>query len=304
MSTLAQEEADRFFSQSEHHTSHPEDRIGHDGTSSQSSGSSNQKNRTNYYVHSERDNDDDDEDTLHSMTTNTTTATYRVPTAHFSANTGPKGVISDAQSFTQAKKSSFRNTLTAFSNGAHSAFSHTSQQRKVSDWNKENGFGDNSDNEPGASDEEDFMRQWREKRLAELAAAGSAAQRRQSPSKRVWGTFDDVDANGYLDAVEKVPDDAIVVVCIYDPLVCQLATPMTPSVNTTAYELDFATPLVFTILFIFRLLLSPLPPSSSLFMPYLWCTRLFYFPSPTLAPPSRTVSPISPGNTSPRALSS
>jgi hypothetical protein len=56
---------------------------------------------------------------------------------------------------------------------------------------------------------------------------------------RVWGTFDDVDANGYLDAVEKVPDDAIVVVCIYDPLVCQLVTPMAPppSVNTTPYEL-------------------------------------------------------------------
>jgi hypothetical protein len=153
MSTLAQEEADRFFSQSEHHTSHPEDRIGHDGTSLQSSSSSNQKNPADYYAHPERDNDDDDEDTLHSMTTATTTATYRVPATHFSANTGPKGVISDAQSFTQAKKSTFRSTLTAFSNGAHSPFSHSSQRRKVSHWNKENSHGDNSDNELGASDE-------------------------------------------------------------------------------------------------------------------------------------------------------
>jgi hypothetical protein len=235
MSTLAQEEADRFFSQSEHHTSHPEDRIGHDGTSLQSSSSSNQKNPADYYAHPERDNDDDDEDTLHSMTTATTTATYRVPATHFSANTGPKGVISDAQSFTQAKKSTFRSTLTAFSNGAHSPFSHSSQRRKVSHWNKENSHGDNSDNELGASDEEDFMRQWREKRLMELAASGSAAQRRQSPSKRVWGTFDDVDANGYLDAVEKVPDDAIVVVCIYDPQVCQLPTPMAFPFNTAVW---------------------------------------------------------------------
>jgi hypothetical protein len=232
MSSLAQEEADRFFSQSEHHTSHPEDRIGHDGTSLQSSGSSNQKNPADYYVRSERDNDDDDdEDTLHSMTTTTTATTYRVPTTHFSANTGPKGVISDAQSFSQAKKSTFRSTLTAFSNDALSSFSYGSQQRKVSDWNKENSRGGNSDND----DEEDFMRQWREKRLMELAASGSAAQRRQSPSKRVWGTFDDVDANGYLDAVEKVPDDAIVVVCIYDPLVCQLPTPMAPPFNTAAW---------------------------------------------------------------------
>jgi hypothetical protein len=241
MSTLAQEEADRFFSQSEHHTSHPEDRIGHDDTSLQPSSSSNQKNPADYYVHSERDNDndndnDDDEDTLHSMTTATTTATYRVPTTHFSANTGPKGVISDAQSFTQAKKSTFRSTLTAFSNDALSSFSYGSQQRKISDWNKENSRGGNSDNELGPSDEEDFMRQWREKRLMELAASGSAARRRQSPSKRVWGTFDDVDANGYLDAVEKVPDDAIVVVCIYDPLVCQLPTPMAPPFNTATWQ--------------------------------------------------------------------
>jgi len=233
MSTLAQEEADRFFSQSEHHTSHPEDRIGHDDTSLPSSSGSNQKYPADYYVRPERDNDDDDEDTLHSMTTATTTATYRVPATHFSANTGPKGVISDAQSFAQAKKSTFRSTLTAFSNGAHSSFSYSSQRRKVSDSNKENNHGDNSDNELGASDE-DFMRQWREKRLMELAASGSAAQRRQSPSKRVWGTFDDVDANGYLDAVEKVHDDAIVVVCIYDPLVCQLPTPMALPFNTAA----------------------------------------------------------------------
>jgi len=231
MSTLAQEEADRFFSQSEHHTSHPEDRIGHDGTSLQSSSGSNQKSPTDYYVRPERDNDDEDEDTLHSMKTATTTVTYRVPATHFNANTGPKGVISDAQAFTQAKKSTFRNTLTAFSNGAQSTFSYRSQRRKVSDWNKENSHGDNSDNEFGASDEEDFMKQWREKRLMELAASGSAVQRRQSPSKRVWGTFDDVDANGYLDAVEKVHDDAIVVVCIYDPLVCQLPTPNGPSVQ-------------------------------------------------------------------------
>jgi hypothetical protein len=224
MSTLAQEEADRLFSHEEHYTSHPEDRLHHDGTSSHSSHSYNQKNSDDYYVTSEKDNNDD-EDTLHSMTTTTTTtttATYRLPTTHFNANTGPKGVISDAQSFNRAKKSSFRNTLAAFTNGTHSALSYSSRSLKASDSNKENRLADNSDSELGASDEEDFMRQWRENRLKELTSTGSAAQRRQSPSKRVWGTFDDVDANGYLDAVEKVPGDAIVVVCIYDPLVCLL----------------------------------------------------------------------------------
>lgn len=215
MSTLAQEEADRFFAQQEHYTSHPEDRLDHDGTSSKSSDSCTQKDLEDHYVSAEKDIND--EDTLHKMTTATTTATYRLPTTRFNANTGPKGVISDAQAFNQAKKSTFRSTLAAFANGAHSAFSHSSQPRKTSDVNKENSLTDNSDNELGASDDEDFMRQWRENRLRELANAGSAVQRRQSPSKRIWGTFDDVDANGYLDAVEKVPPDAIVVVCIYDP---------------------------------------------------------------------------------------
>jgi hypothetical protein len=217
MSTLAQEEADRFFSQQEHYTSHPEDQLDDDDASSKSSNTFTQKNSDEHYVNAEKDTSD--EDTLHKMTTATTTATYRLPTTRFNANTGPKGVISDAQSFNQAKKSTFRSALAAFTNGTHSAFSYSSQPRKTSDLNKKSSQADNSDSELGASDDEHFMRQWRENRLRELGSRGSTVQRRQSPSKRVWGTFDDVDANGYLDAIEKVSDDTVVVVCIYDPLV-------------------------------------------------------------------------------------
>lgn len=217
MSTLAQEEADRFFSQKEHATSHPEDQLEHERSSLRSSNGSEQQNNADTYEISEKD-DDDDEDTLHNMTTTTTTATYRLPTTRFDANTGPKGVIADAHSFNRAKKYSFRGTLATLTNNA---FSYTSQQRKTSDSNKSNSLGEKSDGELGGSDDEDFMRQWRENRFQELANKGSASQRRSSPSKRVWGTFDDVDANGYLDAVEKVPDDTVVVVCIYDPEVRQ-----------------------------------------------------------------------------------
>lgn len=220
MSTLAQEEADRLFSPKEHYLSHPEDREDHDGNSSKSSTSSNLKYSTDYYGDSGHDNNDD-EDTLHSMTTTTTAAAapYHLPTTRFHANTGPKGVISDAQSFNQAKKTTFRSTLAAFTSSAHAALSHTSLPRSVSASHQDDSLGEPPDSELGASDEEDFLKQWRESRLKELASRASAAQRRQSPSKRVWGTFDDVDAIGYLDAVEKVPDDAVVVVCIYDPLV-------------------------------------------------------------------------------------
>lgn len=216
MSTLAQEEADRLFSHREHHTSHPEDRLEHDSNSRHSYDNSEEPDSADTFALSEKE---DDEDTLHNMTSST--ATYRLPTTLFDANTGPKGVIADAQSFNRAKKHSVRSTIAAFANSAQSAFSYNSQPRKTSDSNKSNSLGEKSDSELGNSDDEDFMRQWRENRFRELASRGSGAQRRNSPSKRVWGTIDDVDANGYLDAVEKVPRDAIVVVCIYDPEVRQ-----------------------------------------------------------------------------------
>lgn len=65
------------------------------------------------------------------------------------------------------------------------------------------------------------MEQWRQNRLKELSE-GSAHQhkRRQSPSKRKWGFFKEVDANEYLDVVEKTASDTVVVVCIHDPEVC------------------------------------------------------------------------------------
>ncbi len=208
MPTLAQEEADRLFSQKEHSTSHPEDHLETDNSSLHSDSSEDQDRFL------EKQDEDDDEDTLHNMTTTTSTATYRLPTTRFDANTGPKGVIADAQSFNRAKKYSFRGSLANFTNNA---FSYPTTQRKTSDSNKESSVGEKSDSELGTSDDEDFMRQWRENRFQELAGRGSSSQRRNSPSKRVWGTFDDVDANGYLDAIEKVPVDTIVVVCIYDP---------------------------------------------------------------------------------------
>ena len=219
MSTLALDEADRLFSQKEHSTSHPEDRLETDNSSLHSDSLEDQDRFP-------EKQDEDDEDTLHNMTTTTSTATYRLPTTRFDANTGPKGVIADAQSFNRAKKYSFRGSLATFTNNA---FPYPTQQCKTSDSNKENSLGEKSDSDLGASDDEDFMKQWRENRFQELASRGSASQRRNSPSKRVWGTFDDVDANGYLDAIERVPDDTVVVVCIYDPKVRQAIARVLPS---------------------------------------------------------------------------
>src|SRR5690606_28633968 len=54
----------------------------------------------------------------------------------------------------------------------------------------------------------------RKARLAELKSA-STKTRRQSPSKRNYGRVEPVDAVGYLDAIEKVSKDTVVVVVVY-----------------------------------------------------------------------------------------
>lgn len=61
------------------------------------------------------------------------------------------------------------------------------------------------------------MRKWRESRMHQLQ---SQNVRRSSPRRKRFGGVDTVDAAGYLDAIEKVATDTVVVVCIYDPDVC------------------------------------------------------------------------------------
>lgn len=159
---------------------------------------------------------DEDEQTLASTPSIASPpATYHIPsTTSFNANTGPKGVIADARSFEIAKKRSFRQTLQAISNGTSpplfgknhmSAFHFSNREKSPSP-------------DISADDEEDdFMRTWRSNRLNELASVGQGNRtRRQSPSKRKYGTLLAVDPSGYLDAVEKVPADTVVVVLIYD----------------------------------------------------------------------------------------
>lgn len=141
-------------------------------------------------------------------------ATYHIPsTAHFDANTGPKGVIADARNFESAKKRSFRQTLQALSN-CQTPPLFGKQKKSAFNFSREK----SASPENSADDEEDeFMRTWRANRLDELASMSKDLRtRRQSPSQRKYGTLIAVDPSGYLDAVEKVPTDTIVVVLIYD----------------------------------------------------------------------------------------
>jgi hypothetical protein len=208
--SLAQQEADRYLSPKDRITTHPEDALDSDSHSN-----IDEKSASTDLYHSDPG---DDEDTLHSMSA-TTTATYHLPHTYFDANTGPKGVIADARSFDRAKKHSLRNAFRNVTKGSYFQGASKSQPsaspRTGSDTTEKSGSGQEGD------EDDEFMELWRQNRLKELSAGGSHnQQRRPSPNKRKWGFFKKVDANGYLDAVEKTAPDTVVVVCIYDPEVC------------------------------------------------------------------------------------
>lgn len=138
------------------------------------------------------------------------TAAYTVPKTVFEANTGPKGVIADAQSFERARKKSFRRTLLSATGLDSKFFGGNSSNNNITQHSQ-------TSSSPPSDEDEEFMRRWRESRLQELQDRN---QRRPSPSKRIYGRVDTVDAEEYLNAIERVASDTVVVVCIYDPEVC------------------------------------------------------------------------------------
>lgn len=217
MADLAREEADRYFSHRDHLTSHPEDR-------DNSSRNSSEDPTEPTFDGSRSDPGTDDDDDSQNMATMTATKTnYNIPSQTQYANTGPKGVIADAQSFARAKQTTFRQRLASFgrslTNTKPSDLGTTpsEKQTKVSQ-----SAASDSDSLGLSEDDADseFMKTWRANRLQELSSQSAAqysSQRRQSPSQRTWGTLVEVDANAYLDAIEKVSDESVVVVMIYDP---------------------------------------------------------------------------------------
>ena len=123
------------------------------------------------------------------------------------ANTGPKGVIADAIAFNKARKNTVRQTFVTLSNTISEKISTPKTQSR----------GDSRDKDSSTDeDEDDFVRTWRMNRMAELHTGAVVRNRRNSPSKRRWGTITKVTPIGYLDAIERVTADTTVVVFIND----------------------------------------------------------------------------------------
>lgn len=160
--------------------------------------------------------DEDEEDRYRqskidaAMRVPTTTGEVKLPPAAFDsgASTGVKGVIADARAYEEARQGKWRNRVRAARRsvfGVGDAAKHSDSQSGESE--------DDVD-----QDEESFLQQWREARRQQLESEvrNGIRNRRTSPSLRLWGRFDTVDALGYLDAIEKVGRETTVVVFVFD----------------------------------------------------------------------------------------
>lgn len=209
--TAAQEEFDDFLAKNSHDPDdhiHPEDRA---------------DAATERALH-ERDNSDSEEENYRASKIDAAmrmpgsydsrgAVEVKLPPASFDAGraTGVKGVIADARNYENAKKSKWSEKMRS---ARRSVIGLTSITRSAqSSSNKSE-----SDEHSGEEDEEQFLRQWRESRRRELETEDRSRvrNRRTSPSVRTYGRFEEVDALGYLDAIEKVSRDTTVVVFVYD----------------------------------------------------------------------------------------
>jgi len=136
----------------------------------------------------------------------------KLPPAAFDAHhaTGVKGVIADARSYETARRMKWKDRVRA---ARRSVFGLDAGKHDRSSGPDSDGSGAED------PDEETFLQQWRESRKRELESEtrGSMVRtRRTSPSVRLYGRLDEVDALGYLEAIEKVGRETVVVVFVYD----------------------------------------------------------------------------------------
>lgn len=136
---------------------------------------------------------------------------FKLPPSSFDNGraTGVKGVIADARAYEEARQTRWRDKVRA----ARRSVFGVGNIRSKDNQSQSEGSEDEID-----ADEESFLQQWRDARRQELEqeAKNGIRNRRTSPSLRMFGRMDTVDALGYLDAIERVGRDTIVVVFVYD----------------------------------------------------------------------------------------
>lgn len=196
--SAAQDEFNELMRDKERRTTHPED--SHDDARS--------------FLNLSDDSDNDATPPASSVERSRTplgTARSTIPTKRYGANTGPKGVISDAQNFQDSRRSQ-RASMRSVSSLAAQAQSLSVHQQAPAEKIEE-------DEELDLDDDEDdsFMKQWRQSRLKEMQNGVKGSQmHRNGNTTRLFGSLTMVDPDGYLDAVEKSGQDVVVIVYIFD----------------------------------------------------------------------------------------
>jgi len=132
-----------------------------------------------------------------------------VPRNKSYSNTGPKGVIADAQAFEAARRERNSSPKAATQN-----YAYTPNVARLSLDGRSKGSQSGSDIES----EDEFMAEWRQKRLNQLSSNGRQASNSigQPRSRATYGGLVTVDGEGFLDAVDRSPSNTVVVVFIYD----------------------------------------------------------------------------------------
>jgi hypothetical protein len=209
MATSAQDEFNELMRDKERRTTHPED--------------ANSDARSFLNLSDDEDNDrtppasnyDPDENLPRSSTS---TARNIIPRTRYGANTGPKGVISDAQHFRDSQRN-HRTSLRSLV-GAQQPVVEEPPQRH---WTQEpSALEKLEEGDDGLDDEEmdeGFISRWRQGRLKELQnGAYESGIHKSGKSRRSYGGLTTVDGEGYLDAVEKSGPSTVVIVYIYDDM--------------------------------------------------------------------------------------
>nr|OQO27684.1 hypothetical protein B0A51_04450 [Rachicladosporium sp. CCFEE 5018] len=140
-----------------------------------------------------------------------------IPRTRYGANTGPKGVISDAQNYRDSQRV-HRTSLRSTSTLPQHIGQKLSRREQILE--EKRGEEDDEDDEFGLEDGDgEFMSKWREGRLKELQGGGfESKMHSRVRQRRLYGAMVTVDGDGYLEAVEGSGGDTVVVVYIYDDI--------------------------------------------------------------------------------------
>ena len=217
----AQDEFNELMRNKDRRSAHPADDNDDDARSFLNLSDDEEEDRTPPASTADADEDYDDAPPRASSTQ----ARHTIPTTRYGANTGPKGVISDAQNFRDSRRmhrTSMRGSTAttgpqmqlsglSLAPAAEKARGHVDEEGEVEEEGEEH------------EEDDDFMKTWRRTRLREMQSGSGLESKMhvRTRSARLWGGLPTVDGEGYLDAVDRSPAGTAVLVYIFDDAVSQ-----------------------------------------------------------------------------------